>query len=226
MPGVLKALINGAWVNIPAGMDEVWISPTEPTNPGIELWYDTDEPGATGSFGLEAARPTTPAAPMRYFATDTRRDWLWDGVSWKINGGVLPQAGLLKNAVQNIASAAWTVITWNSTEYDTDTLVSGNTLVAKYAGMWLASYRVTFAAVAAAGRVVPAVVRNGDTYGQSYAAPSVSVAANDDGGISGAQAIRCNAGDTLDVRVYTQAARDFGHTTVFGRFSIIYLSPI
>lgn len=46
MPGVLKALINGVWTNIPAGMDEVWISPNEPTNPGIELWYDTDEPGA------------------------------------------------------------------------------------------------------------------------------------------------------------------------------------
>lgn len=52
MPGVLKALINGAWVNLPAGMDEVWISPTEPTNPGIELWYDTDEVGITAARGL------------------------------------------------------------------------------------------------------------------------------------------------------------------------------
>ena len=34
--------------------------------------------------GVEAAKPTVPAAGSRYFATDTWRDWLFDGVGWII----------------------------------------------------------------------------------------------------------------------------------------------
>jgi hypothetical protein len=83
-------------------------------NPTIELWYDDDEaaagglvpPGGTAGqvlaknsvtdfdavwstlvkilSGQEVNKPATPAAGTRYFATDTWRDWLFDGVGWII----------------------------------------------------------------------------------------------------------------------------------------------
>ena len=36
--------------------------------------------------GTEATKPAVPVGPMRYFATDTRRDWLWDGSGWVVMG--------------------------------------------------------------------------------------------------------------------------------------------
>ena len=54
---VLKAKINGVWVPLGSGgsgSDEVEVGPTIPTDPGIELWYDTDDPqGQAG--GVPAA---------------------------------------------------------------------------------------------------------------------------------------------------------------------------
>lgn len=57
-PGVVQAVIGGANVTVDAtnpaypvvsatggggtGADEVWIGPTAPTDPAIELWFDTD----------------------------------------------------------------------------------------------------------------------------------------------------------------------------------------
>ena len=43
-------------------------------------------PALQPAVGLEAAKPATPATPMRYFATDTKRDWLYDGTGWIIMG--------------------------------------------------------------------------------------------------------------------------------------------
>jgi hypothetical protein len=46
----LKAKVNGQWVAVSSGggggtgTDEVWVSPTAPTDPNIELWYDSDAP--------------------------------------------------------------------------------------------------------------------------------------------------------------------------------------
>jgi len=41
--GVLKARVAGAWVDIGAiAPDVVWVDPSAPTDPSIELWYDTD----------------------------------------------------------------------------------------------------------------------------------------------------------------------------------------
>jgi hypothetical protein len=34
--------------------------------------------------GLEAIKPVTPGAGFRFFATDTKRDWLYDGTGWII----------------------------------------------------------------------------------------------------------------------------------------------
>ena len=44
------------------GTDEVWVSPTAPTDPNIELWYDPDAvPGVTPS-GSYVHNQTTPAS--------------------------------------------------------------------------------------------------------------------------------------------------------------------
>lgn len=57
----LKARIGGAWVDI--GLVGV----------------------ASPASGLEAAKPTTPTSPgFEYFATDTKRFWMWDGTGWII----------------------------------------------------------------------------------------------------------------------------------------------
>jgi hypothetical protein len=56
----------------------------------MELWYDTDEfttiVPVTFSSGPEINRPPTSFANagLRYFATDTQRDWLCDGNGWII----------------------------------------------------------------------------------------------------------------------------------------------
>lgn len=81
--GVLYAKVGGAWV--PAlGPNEVFVGSDQPTDPDVELWYDTDDPGLSGGVGLEAAKPAAPPVGTRYFATDTLRDWLWDGTGWII----------------------------------------------------------------------------------------------------------------------------------------------
>lgn len=42
---VLKARIGGAWQEVGlVQADEVWIGPTAPTDPSVELWYDSDAP--------------------------------------------------------------------------------------------------------------------------------------------------------------------------------------
>ena len=42
-PVWLGPLTTAVEVDIPPDIDEVWVSPTEPTDPAVELWYDTDE---------------------------------------------------------------------------------------------------------------------------------------------------------------------------------------
>jgi len=45
MVGVLKARVGGSWVDIAAGaIDEVWVGPDAPTDPNVQMWYDTDAP--------------------------------------------------------------------------------------------------------------------------------------------------------------------------------------
>ena len=87
--GVLRARVGGAWVDIGnAPVDPIWVDPSPPTDPNIEMWYDTDAIGYPPSnVGLEANRPAASAslAGFHYFATDTLNDWLCDGTTWKTN---------------------------------------------------------------------------------------------------------------------------------------------
>jgi hypothetical protein len=59
--GVLKAWVNGAWVPVGGGSsgggasDVVWVDPNAPTDPNIELWYDTDASGS-GSAAMVSGR--------------------------------------------------------------------------------------------------------------------------------------------------------------------------
>lgn len=58
--GVLRARVGGSWVDI-----------------GVA--------GPLPMYGLESAKPATPTQPgYQYFATDTKRLWLWDGTGWII----------------------------------------------------------------------------------------------------------------------------------------------
>jgi hypothetical protein len=96
--GTLKALVNGVWVPIGSGgsgtgSDEVFVQPNDPitANPTAELWYDTDAVAtiaAPPASGFEISKPAASAlyAGLRYFATDTLRDWLCDGTGWIIMG--------------------------------------------------------------------------------------------------------------------------------------------
>lgn len=147
---VLKAKINGVWVPLGSGgsgNDEVDIGPTVPTDPGIELWYDTDDPqgqaGGVPSAGLlgqvlgklgnedynvgwlptsgaESVRPTAPSFPMRYWATDTQRDWQWNGSVWLLVGGRMPRVHLTRLSSYSLANGANTAIPWNNEVDDTD----------------------------------------------------------------------------------------------------------
>lgn len=80
--------IGGTWVPIGGGIvDPVWVDPNPPTDPTVELWFDTDASNTvSSSVGVEAAKPsaTSAVAGMHYFATDTLRDWLCDGLGWII----------------------------------------------------------------------------------------------------------------------------------------------
>ena len=41
---VLKAQTSpGVWVPVIGGSGDVWVGPAEPVDPGVELWFDTDE---------------------------------------------------------------------------------------------------------------------------------------------------------------------------------------
>ena len=92
MVGVLKvrtAVGPDVWTLAGGGsIAPVWIGTSAPTDSNYKLWYDTDEPSSSSPplYGLESAKPTTPTTPTRYFATDTKRDWLWDGTGWIIMG--------------------------------------------------------------------------------------------------------------------------------------------
>jgi hypothetical protein len=46
---VLNARIGGVWVPVGGGTEEVSVGPTAPTDPGIEMWYDTDAPNVLTS---------------------------------------------------------------------------------------------------------------------------------------------------------------------------------
>lgn len=63
--GVLYARSGGAWVPV-VGQDEVWIAADPPTDAGVELWYDTDDPGQSAATVArwEAAAYTPTLAGM------------------------------------------------------------------------------------------------------------------------------------------------------------------
>lgn len=69
----------------PTTAPEVFVGPNDPGTT-FQLWYDTDAPGLVNgsAVGLEASKPTSAPTGARYFATDTKRDWVWDGTGWII----------------------------------------------------------------------------------------------------------------------------------------------
>jgi hypothetical protein len=75
--GVLRALVNGQWVDVSGGNDEVFIGPDDPalSNPGVELWYDTDDT-ASGlpwnvAWGLVGSASITASSPLVTTGTPT-----------------------------------------------------------------------------------------------------------------------------------------------------------
>jgi hypothetical protein len=83
--GVLRVKVGTNWVDVGGTIDPIWVDPSAPTDPNIEMWYDTDASSyAPSTSGTEASMPTAGPllAGMYYFATDTSRAWLCDGVGW------------------------------------------------------------------------------------------------------------------------------------------------
>ena len=60
--------------------------PTAPNQAASKEYVDTVIAAEGANYGPEAAKPVSSATPLRYFATDTRRDWLYDGTGWIVMG--------------------------------------------------------------------------------------------------------------------------------------------
>ena len=75
----LKANIGGVWTPISSGAgggtDEVSVGPSPPTDPNIELWFDSDAPGPVSvGVGLPSAG-TTGQVLVKQSATDYDATW-------------------------------------------------------------------------------------------------------------------------------------------------------
>ena len=70
--------------------------------------------------GLDAAKPAGVAAGFQYWATNTKRLWLWDGAVWLLVGGAFPRVHLTRSAPQVTTNGAQVPLLWNTESYDTD----------------------------------------------------------------------------------------------------------
>lgn len=154
---VLKAKIDGVWVPLGSGgsgNDEVAIGPTVPTDPGIELWYDTDDPqgqaGGVPSGGVAgqvltklgnedynvgwgstfpdatALKLWQPSNGATAVTTDKGRLWLRHGNVWRCVGGAMPRFELQRNAAYTITGSAVVGIPWDTEVLDTDDMHAPN----------------------------------------------------------------------------------------------------
>ena len=102
---MIQAKINGVWTPVsgppgPQGpaTDEVWIGPTSPTNPAIELWYDTDAP-ATGGGAVSYIH--TQGAPAASWVVDHNLGW-YPNVLVEDSGGTTVEGDIVYNSVNKL----------------------------------------------------------------------------------------------------------------------------
>jgi len=231
----LKAKVGGVWVPVGGGSgggaEEVEIGPSAPTDASIELWVDSDAipPAAVPPYGLHASRPAAPYPGFHYYATDTKRDWLWDGTAWQLVGGSMPRVRAIKNTVQATTTGP-TIVTWPDGElYDTDSLHSPSTnpsrIIANVAGRWLFDYMI-YIQPAASGFEMFMMVNNGAgdggvRYGwlKQQSDPSGDVA------MAGSAMIMLNVGDYVEVTGYAGVVRNMCTPGLPGYFTGSYLGP-
>ena len=84
MPGKISelAVLTGATAATGDLVEVVDISDTSMAVSGTNKKLTLSGLSTVAGGGLEGAKPTSPATPMRYFAIDTKRDWLYDGTGW------------------------------------------------------------------------------------------------------------------------------------------------
>lgn len=227
-------LIGGSGGGGGTGTDEVWIGPDAPVDPALELWYDTDAPTpqALRLFASMSQRDTQwPAAVAGNGAlcitTDTTREWISNGATWKLIGGSLPRVRAQKLSQQSVQAAA--AIQWPQADmYDTDGLHdpaanSGQRIAipAGLGGIWMFEFSLYIQAVATAAGSECYLYVNGT--GQRYGWAKQFSGANEDISLSGSAPIVLAAGDYVEVWGYSSAARLFGHPSLAGYFGAAYM---
>jgi hypothetical protein len=84
---------NGTWplaLEGGAGADEVWISPSQPSTPGMELWYDTDEnpPPVVNEVAIQPGPPSTaPGGPVLWVDSNAQLLYALIDGEWTVIGG-------------------------------------------------------------------------------------------------------------------------------------------
>lgn len=120
---------------------------------------------------------------------------------------ISPAARLTQVAAESLAvSAAWTQVTFDTQEYDTDGLISGSTFVVKKAGLYRVSASIGFALVNATGyRIVQitknSVVGNTGVIAEGFA-PGNNNVYND---VAASAALQLAVGDVIRVFAYQSA---------------------
>src|SRR5262245_37694634 len=90
MPGVLRAKVDGNWVDIGIGaVDEVFVGPTAPTDTNVQLWYDTDAP----AFGMVEYNTYVPT--LGVIAIGTGGSALNEGAYTFVGGPSVGDRGIL-----------------------------------------------------------------------------------------------------------------------------------
>jgi hypothetical protein len=140
--GVLRVKVGTNWVDVGGSSDPVWVDPNAPTDPNIDIWYDTDASGSVpsgSSIGVESVKPNASTAlrGLHYYATDTQREWLCDGTGW-----IILAEPLQTNFTPVVTAAAGTI-----------TAASATLRYARHDGWldWTASISVTNAGTGAGG---------------------------------------------------------------------------
>jgi hypothetical protein len=106
--GVLRVNIGGEWVDISGngGTDEVSVGAIEPTEPGVELWYDTEDTPELA--GLLPAGGTLGQALVKKTAADYDTEWRSSYSVVAYSQVTANQTGIAANTLTNITGLSVT----------------------------------------------------------------------------------------------------------------------
>jgi hypothetical protein len=129
MVGVLKARVGGSWVDIAAGaIDEVWVGPSAPTDPNVQMWFDTDAPAvqdANVAWGYIGSDTTSGQVALSTTAAD-----MGARVTWTANPSRRYRTTLVTGNVAKDATAAHVYMSITTAAGGGGTLIERGTYIA------------------------------------------------------------------------------------------------